>query len=408
MKVKKNYKLYLLLFLLIFSHQYYFIITPSNHGCGSDLPLNFLYQTGEFDNSFSGESYPQNKENYIGNYIKIDCDIGGVIIHTGSPKKYLLLEGSNSIERPLHHISAMPLVYFSNLILRTFNVPIENSIINVYLSNNTVNQQQFYLSWYYAHVLQNLLLVFLSFYIFNLLVKPNYLTTFIFYFLFYLPVLGQEILSPDMSLWIPISILLNFLIINNFQIQTERIKIILILSVTILLYPIFIINYLFTGLLYLNSIFKKNINFSQAIKEGLIVITPYLSYRFLLYSLKINFQPATWAYIDKNVECQSYCQGVWMFIEANTKNGILNELFNRINDAISDGHFISFFVILLCFLVFKIFNERKDEQITENREFYLLLLSIIIFLILVGNFLDRYINYLPTVLFVNELKKLRN
>ena len=206
MKVKKNYKLYFLLLFIIFAHQFYFIITPSNHGCGSDLPVNFLYEPRNYDNSFSGISYPVNRENYSGNFIKVDCDIGGVIIHTGSPKNYLLLEGSNSIERPLHHLSAIPLRYISTGVLKVLNIPIENTVIQVYLSKGKVFQQQFYLSWYYAHVLQNLLIIFISFHIFNKLVNPSLLKTFAFYILFYIPVLGKDFMSPDMNLWIPVSI----------------------------------------------------------------------------------------------------------------------------------------------------------------------------------------------------------
>ena len=408
METKKNLKFFLILSILIVFHQLYFIATPSRHGCGSDLPIRFLYEPGEYQNSFSGSSYPANRENYSGNFIKVDCDIGGVIIHTGSPKNYLLLEGSNSIERPLHHLTAIPLRYFSTGVLKVLNIPIENTVIQVYLSKGKVFQQQFYLSWYYAHVLQNLLIIFITFYIFNKLVNPSLLKTFIFYILFYLPVLGKEVLSPDMSLWIPLSILLNFIILNNFQNENKRKKTFWLVSFTIFLYPIFVINFLFIGFLFVKSIFKKQMKFVETLKEGVILLIPYISYRSFLILSDINYQPATWAYLGKNVECQSYCQGIWMFIEANTKNGILNELINRVNAGINSGQFFSFIIILFFAAGLMLFNYKKNNVTLNQTEIVLLLIAIVVFLILVGNFLDRYVNYLPSLLLVNELRKLNN
>lgn len=288
--------------------------------------------------------------------------------------------------------------------LKVLNIPIENTVIQVYLSKGKVFQQQFYLSWYYAHVLQNLLIIFISFYIFNKLVNPSLLKTFVFYILFYLPVLGKEVLSPDMSLWIPLSILLNFVILNNYQNESKRKKIFWLVSFTILLYPIFVINYLFIGLLFLKSIFEKHMKFVETLKEGVILLIPYISYRTFLILSDINYQPATWAYLGKNVECQSYCQGIWMFIEANTKNGILNELINRV----SAGQFFSFTIILFFVIGLMLFNYKKNNVTLNQTQIVLLLIAIVIFLILVGNFLDRYVNYLPSVLLVNELRKLNN
>mgnify|MGYP001179009415 CR=1 FL=1 len=408
MKVKKNYKLYLVLLLLILVHQFYFIQTPSNHGCGSDLPINFLYEPGKFNNSFSGSTYPQNMESYSGLFIKVDCDIGGVIVHTGSPRNYLLLEGSNSIERPLHHISAIPLRYISTGILRVLNIPIENTIINVYLSKGKVFEQQFYLSWYYAHILQNFIIIFISFFIFNKLVSPSLIKTFIFYLLFYLPVLGKEVVSPDMSLWIPVSILLNFVILENFDNKDKRIKIFWLTSFSILLYPIFVINFLFIGFLLLKSIYDKKLKFSETIKEGVILLVPYISYRIFLFVSGINFQPATWSYLGKNIECQSYCQGVWMFVEANTRNGILTELIKRINSGINSGQFVAFVIILVFSIGLFILNQRRNNNTANQSELILLLIAIVMFLIFVGNFLDRYVNYLPSILLINELRKLDN
>ena len=408
MELKKNYKLYFLLLILILGHQIYFITSPSNHGCGADLPINFLYEPKNFNNSFSGRTYPENRENYNGNFVKVDCDIGGVIIHTGDPKNYLLLEGSNSIERPLHHISAIPLRYFSTGILKVLNIPIENTFIQIYLSKGRVFQLQFYLSWYYAHVLQNLMIIFISFYIFNKFVKPNFLNTCVFYILFYLPVLGQEVLSPDMSLWIPLSMLLNFIILSNFQNRSKRKKIFWFVSFTILLYPIFIINFLFIGLLLLKSIYENQMKFVETLKEGVVLLIPYISYRAFLVLSGINFQPTTWAALGKNEECKSYCYGVWMFIEANTKDGIFNALVNRVNVAIDAGHFFSFTVILALAACLMLLNFKRNNNTPNRTEIFLLIISTIIFLIFVGNFLDRYINYLPSVLLINELRRLNN
>ena len=408
METKKNLKFFLILSILIVFHQLYFIATPSRHGCGSDLPIRFLYEPGEYQNSFSGSSYPVNRENYSGNFIKVDCDIGGVIIHTGSPKNYLLLEGSNSIERPLHHLSAIPLRYISTGVLKVLNIPIENTVIQVYLSKGKVFQQQFYLSWYYAHVLQNLLIIFISFHIFNKLVNPSLLKTFAFYILFYIPVLGKDFMSPDMNLWIPVSILLNFIILENFDNKDKRIKIFWLTSFSILLYPIFVINFLFIGFLLLKSIYDKKLKFSETIKEGAILLMPYISYRIFLLVAGINFQPTTWSYLGKNIECQSYCQGVWMFVEANTRNGILTELIKRINSGINSGQFVAFVIILVFSIGLFILNQRRNNNTANQSELILLLIAIVMFLIFVGNFLDRYVNYLPSILLINELRKLDN
>jgi len=93
-----------------------------------------------------------------------------------------------------------------------------------------------------------------------------------------------------------------------------------------------------------------------------------------------------------------------MFIEANTKNGILNELINRV----STGQFFSFIIILFFVIGLMLFNYKKNNVTLNQTEIVLLLIAIVIFLILVGNFLDRYVNYLPSVLLVNELRKLNN
>ena len=97
-----------------------------------------------------------------------------------------------------------------------------------------------------------------------------------------------------------------------------------------------------------------------------------------------------------------------MFIEANTKNGILNELTNRVISGINSGQFFSFTIILFFVVGLMLFNYKKNNVTLNQTEIVLLLIAIVIFLILVGNFLDRYVNYLPSVLLVNELRKLTN
>jgi hypothetical protein len=144
--------------------------------------------------------------------------------------------------------------------------------------------------------------------------------------------------------------------------------------------------------------------FVETLKEGVILLIPYISYRTFLILSDINYQPATWAYLGKNVECQSYCQGIWMLIEANTKNGILNELINRLNS----GQFFSFTIIVFFVVGLALYNNKKNNTAPNQTEIVLLGIAIVIFLVLVGNFLDRYVNYLPSVLLVNELRKLNN
>ena len=216
-----------------------------------------------------------------------------MIIHTGSPKNYLLLEGSNSIERPLHHLTAIPLRYFSTGVLKVLNIPIENTVIQVYLSKGKVFQQQFYLSWYYAHVLQNLLIIFISFYIFNKLVNPSLLKTFIFYILFYLPVLGREVLSPDMSLWIPLSILLNFVILNNYQNESKRKKIFWLVSL-LFFYTRFLSSIIYSLGFCCKINFKKQINLLK-LSKGVFINSLYFLGSFLILSdIKITQPGLTW------------------------------------------------------------------------------------------------------------------
>ena len=95
-------------------------------------------------------------------------------------------------------------------------------------------------------------------------------------------------------------------------------------------------------------------------------------------------------------------------VEAFRKNGILNELTNRVISGINSGQFFSFTIILFFVAGLMLFNYRKNNTALNQTEIFLLLIAIVIFLILVGNFLDRYVNYLPSVLLVNELRKLNN
>ena len=264
----KNLKWYIFLFLLVFSHQIFYILTPSTHGCGADLPIEFLYKPAVYNNSFSGKTAITGPDGYSGAYLKVDCDIGGVIIPTGSPTNYILLENSNSIERPLHNLTAIPLRYVSTFGLRAFNIPIENSYVDIYLSRGKVFQLQFYLSWYYAHVLQNLLIIFITFYLFSKYIKLNFLSVLIFYSIFYIPGLGRDVLSQDMNLWIPFAIMLSFITYKEFENEKNRKKIILFTSFSILLYPIFMINFLYIGFLYLNLLLKKNLKLKQIIPKA--------------------------------------------------------------------------------------------------------------------------------------------
>ena len=403
LSLKKNIRWLALLLFIIFLHQLYYISSPSKHGCGADLPIEFLYVPDTYDNGFSGETAITGPDGYRGHFIKVDCDIGGVIIPTGSPKNYILLENSVSIERPLHNLSAIPLRYVATAVLKSFNIPIENTYINIYLSRGKVFQLQFYLSWYYAHVLQNLLIIIFTFYMYSKYIKINLITTGAFYFLFYIPVLGRELLSPDMSLWIPFSVMLLFVTYKEFNNPKNRKKIILITSFSILFYPIFIINYFYLGLRYLKSLFKKQINFRSSFIEGLFLIAPYFSYRVFLSFQDINFVPGTMKYVNENVACTVYCQGVWMFIDANTQNGVLNELFRRINYFVGQGEFNYFVILFLIFFALNIITKKPDFT---NLDLFLIIFSSLVFLFFAGNFIDRYINVIPSILIVNSLSNI--
>ena len=56
--------------------------------------------------------------------------------------------------------------------------------------------------------------------------------------------------------------------------RIKRKKTFWLVSFTILLYPIFVINYLFIGFLFVKSIFKKQMKFVETLKEGVILLIP--------------------------------------------------------------------------------------------------------------------------------------
>ena len=156
--LKNRTRLYFFLFLLIFVHQLFLINSKNQHGCGADLPLSFFVKAESYQNNFSG--FPDSK--YDGSFLKIDCDVVDVVTPTGDPIRYLLLENSNTIERPLHNITAIPFRYLSSFFLQLLDIDIKPTEFYNYSSDGSYSIRTFYLSWFYAHIIQNILLFLLS------------------------------------------------------------------------------------------------------------------------------------------------------------------------------------------------------------------------------------------------------
>ena len=86
-----------------------------------------------------------------------------------------------------------------------------------------------------------------------------------------------------MNMWIPISLLLNLYLIKFVNNSDLRRKVLFFTSFTILIYPIFIINYLFYSLIVFKQFLINKLSFKNLILEGLSLITPYLFTDYFYY-----------------------------------------------------------------------------------------------------------------------------
>ncbi len=402
MKVKKNYKLYLLLLVVIFTHQLFLINSKNQHGCGADLPLNFLVKAESYQNNFSGFK----DSNYYGSFLKIDCDVVDVVTPTGDPNRYLLLENSNTIERPLHSITAIPFRYLSTFILKLFSVDIIPSEYYNYSADGSYSIRSFYLSWYYAHLFQNLLLIFVAYYLFSKLFNLNYISTVVFYSVLYLPNIGKDILSPDMNMWIPISLLLNLYLLKVVNNSDLRRRVLLFTSFTILIYPIFIINYLFYSLIVFKQFLLKKLSFKDLILEGLFLIAPYFFYRLFLLQRDLNFSPISWQCLDES-SATDYCYGLWLFVKVTSISDITNYLSEEFTNAISRGEFVNFVLISIFVCILFLYKILKGNLVF-NFDYFYLFFCVLIVLLLIGVFNERYINYLPTTILFYLMRNKEN
>tara|TARA_Y100000590_G_scaffold158565_1_gene181999 strand:+ start:2310 stop:3551 length:1242 start_codon:yes stop_codon:yes gene_type:complete len=393
MMTTNKIKLYFFLFFVLLAHQLFLINTKSQHGCGADLPLNFFVQAKSFENTFSG----YDNFEYNGAFLKIDCDVVDVITPTGDPARYLLLENSNTIERPLHNIMAIPFRYISTFFLELLNIDIKPTEFNSYSSSGSFNVRSFYLSWYYAHLFQNILLIFISYYLFSKLFKLNYFLTFLFYLIFYLPNLGKDILSPDMNMWIPVSILLNLYLLKIFNNSTLRKRVLIFTSFTILIYPIFVINYFFYTLIATKKFITKNLSFKTLVIEGLSLVAPYILYRLFLLQRDLQFSPISWQCLNENNSIGDFCYGVWIFVKVNNISDFVNYLSEAFSSAARKGD-LNNFALLLIFACILFFYSKKRKNYITNSDYLILVFCIMIVLILIGVFNERYINYLPTTM----------
>lgn len=392
--LKTSTRLNILLLLIIFAHQLFLINNKNQHGCGADLPLRFFFEAESYQNNFSGFQ----DSNYDGSFLKIDCDVVNVVTPTGDPVRYLLLENSNSIERPLHNITAIPFRYLSTFFLQLLDIEIKPTEFYNYSSDGSFSLRTFYLSWYYAHIFQNILLIFITFYLFSKLFKINYFLTFVFYIVLYLPNIGKDIFSPDMNMWIPVSLLMNLYFLKVANNSVQRRKVLLATSLTILIYPIFIINFLVYTLIIVKQFWTKNLSFNHMIFEGLSLITPYFLYRLFLIQKGLNFSPISWQCLDET-SSSDYCYGLWLFIKINSFSDFINYLDSSISKAISKGEVRNFILLTLFACILFLYKKLKGNLFI-NGDYYLLFFCVVFVLLLIGSFSERYINYLPaTILF---------
>ena len=390
--LKNRTRLYFFLFLLIFVHQLFLINSKNQHGCGADLPLSFFVKAESYQNNFSG--FPDSK--YDGSFLKIDCDVVDVVTPTGDPIRYLLLENSNTIERPLHNITAIPFRYLSSFFLQLLDIDIKPTEFYNYSSDGSYSIRTFYLSWFYAHIIQNILLIFISYYLFSKIFKVNYFLTLVFYIVLYLPNIGKDIFSPDMNMWIPVSLLLNLYFLKIANNSVLRRRVLLTTSFTILIYPIFIINYLVYALIAVKQFLIKNLSFKNLIFEGLFLITPYFLYRLFLIQRGLNFSPISWQCLNEN-SSGNYCYGLWLFIKVNSFGDFINYLDEAISSSIRKGE-VRNFILFTVFACFLFLYKKLKGNLLINGDYYLLFFCVAFVLLLIGVFNERYINYLPTTI----------
>ena len=392
--LKNSTRLYFFLILVIFAHQLVLINIKNQHGCGADLPLDFFVKAESYQNNFSG--LPD--FNYEGSFLKIDCDVVNVVTPTGDPARYLFLENSNTIERPLHNITAIPFRYLSTFFLQLFDVDIKPTEFYNYSSDGSYSSRTFYLSWYYAHIFQNILLIFISYYLFSKIFKVNYFLTLVFYTVLYLPNIGKDIFSPDMNMWIPISLLMNLFFLRVVNNSILRRRVLLATSLTILIYPIFIINFLFFTLIIVKQFFRKKLSFNNLVFEGLLLITPYFLYRLFLILKGLNFSPISWQCLNETGS-SDYCYGLWLFIKVNTFSDFIDYLDSAIFNAITEGDARNFLLLSLIASFLFLYKQLKGNLFI-NSDYYLLFFCVLFVLLLIGVFNERYINYLPaTIIF---------
>ena len=386
--LKNRTRLYFFLFLLIFVHQLFLINSKNQHGCGADLPLSFFVKAESYQNNFSG--FPDSK--YDGSFLKIDCDVVDVVTPTGDPIRYLLLENSNTIERPLHNITAIPFRYLSSFFLQLLDIDIKPTEFYNYSSDGSYSIMTFYLSWFYAHIIQNILLIFISYYLFSKIFKVNYFLTLVFYIVLYLPNIGKDIFSPDMNMWIPVSLLLNLYFLKIANNSVLRRRVLLTTSFTILIYPIFIINYLVYALIAVKQFLIKNLSFKNLIFEGLFLITLYFLYRLFLIQRGLNFSPISWQCLNEN-SSGNYCYGLWLFIKVNSFGDFINYLDEAISSSIRKGE-VRNFILFTVFACFLFLYKKLKGNLLINGDYYLLFFCVAFVLLLIGVFNE--IHKLPT------------
>tara|TARA_Y100001970_G_C14149373_1_gene811781 strand:+ start:181 stop:879 length:699 start_codon:yes stop_codon:yes gene_type:complete len=212
-----------------------------------------------------------------------------------------------------------------------------------------------------------------------------------------LPNLGKDILSPDMNMWIPVSILLNLYLLKIFNNSTLRKRVLIFTSFTILIYPIFVINYFFYTLIATKKFITKNLSFKTLVIEGLSLVAPYILYRLFLLQRDLQFSPISWQCLNENNSIGDFCYGVWIFVKVNNISDFVNYLSEAFSSAARKGD-LNNFALLLIFACILFFYSKKRKNYITNSDYLILVFCIIIVLILIGVFNERYINYLPTTM----------
>ena len=92
-----------------------------------------------------------------------------------------------------------------------------------------------------------------------------------------------------------------------------------------------------------------------------------------------------------------YCYGLWLFVKVTSISDITNYLSEAFANAISRGEFVNFVLISIFVCILFLYKMLKGNLVF-NFDYFYLFFCVLIVLLLIGVFNERYINYLPTTI----------